>query len=171
MRQKYLKSFGERSRVQKEMIWLLLQGMKCKTRGISITESATALLMRKTPGSCTSPACTNYSLSFSYRRHSEKQNTHNNHQPMPQPQNSDIQGQLLPLISTAERGAINSICQQGEMPNKRKKVQSKTLKMRNKIKQNKAALPRTHTSSAAKEGKDTAPGKRKQDEGSIRDSK
>lgn len=43
--------------------------------------------------------------------------------------------------------------------------------MKNKIKQNKAVLPHTHTSSAVKEGKDTALGKRKQDEGSIRDSK
>lgn len=72
--------------------------------------------------------------------------------PMSQPQNSGIQGQLQPSISTAERSAINSICQQGEMPNKwKKKVESRIINTKNKKQKQNNPLPKlppspiTHT--------------------------
>lgn len=171
MRQKRLKSLGRGPEYKRRWSGQCCKtaGMKCKTRGISITGSATALLMGRTSGMCTSPACTNSSLNFTRDVQGTKQSEK---QPTPQPQNSDIQGQLQPSISTAEKSAINSICQQGEMPNKWKKVKRAEHK-RWGIKLNKtnqSLHTHTHTSSAVKERKDSAPGEGRQDKRSIYNS-
>lgn len=67
-------------------------------------------------------------------------------EPMPQPQKSDIQGQLWHPIFIAET-AINSICQQGEAPNKWGKKLKRPKHWRwgmklNKTNQHNPTLPR-----------------------------